>query len=220
MKKSLASKLAVFFVVCAVIFSCVAVSAFAADTTATLGLSSLLNESNEVEVVLTLSKGVKLSTIQAEINYDKDLVTYKGSEYLAGQQNATNGKVAGIVLINDIWKEAVDDTVDTDIVKLTFTVNEGVSAKDATFSLGKVTATDNSDATITFAKGSAESTKVVVTAKPTTTAPDGGNNGGGNANGNSPATAGTIAASLAGVAVAATAAAVAVIVIKKKNNAE
>ena len=218
MKKSLASKIAVVIVALCIMASCIAVSAYAA-TLPTLSLSSSVNGSNQVEVILTVSDGADLATIQAEIKYDTSVVTYKGSEYLAGQQNATNSTVAGIALINDIWKESTNTK--TDIVKLTFTVNAGVSAADAAFSIGNVTATDSNDAAITF--GDKTGTTVNVTATTTTaaaTTTSSSSSTKGNTNGKSPATAGTIAASLAGVAVAAAGAAVAVIVIKKKNNAK
>ena len=216
MKKKLSSVVAVL-AVAAVLFSVMAVSVFAAKPKLTLSTDTTSN--GQTEVILSVSKGSDLATLQAALKYDADKVTLMSVEYLSGDYNKSNTDTAGVAVINDVWEESVNDKAD--LVRFVFSANDNAKV---TFSLDDIKATDSNDNPINFDAPKA----VKVAVKQAQPQPDTDGSGSsatpanisGSTDGNSPRTSGTVAASCAGVCAAAIAAAAVVIVLKKKNNAQ
>jgi len=223
MKKSVKT-IIVLFAVMALLAASIVLSASAASPS--LKLRAETNSSGQTEVILSVSKGADLATIQAAVKYDSSKVKFVSVEYLSGDKNVSNTNTDGVVLINDIWLESVND--EADIVKVVFAAP---SDTEATFTVEDIKATDSNDRIIDFAAPKA----VKVSMKASSPNPDASNssnsssssstgfdnnsNIAGGTNGTSPNT-GKLIASAAGVGLAAAAAAGVVIFLKKKNKRE
>jgi hypothetical protein len=208
-------KLFAVIVAVAVLMSAFAVCAFAASPE--LKLKSGTTSNGLTEIVISVSKGADLATLKAEVKYDSSKVTLMSVEYLSGDQNVSNTDTAGVALINDVWKESVND--EADLVRLVFS---STSQTETTISVENIKATDSNDNPINF---KTVSIKANVNANnPQPDQSNGSSSSGsatpGSANGSSPRTAGAVAASAAGVCGVAIAAAAVVIILKKKNNEE
>ena len=207
-------KIFAVIVAVAVLMSALAFCVFAASPE--LKLRSGTTSNGATEVIISVSKGADLATLQAEVKYDSSKLTLNSVEYLSGDQNVSNTETAGVALINDVWAESVND--EADLVRLVFTSN---SETETTISVENIKATDSNDNPIDFKTVSIKTEVKANNPQPdTTTTPSGGSSISGNTNGTSPRTAGTIVASAAGVCGVAVAAAALVIFLKKKNNEE
>ena len=218
MKKTVKYVVSVLAVVSLILTSLALVS-FAASPKITM--SSGTTSNGQTEVIITVSKGSDLATFQAAVKYETDKIKLVSVEYLAGDKNVSNTDTEGVVLVNDIWVESINDK--TDIIRLVFS---GTSDTSTTVTLEDIKATDSNDNTINFKEPVTiklkvkENTPDAATDPTATTAPSSNTSGDsnipGNTNGTSPNT-GRIIASAAGVCGAAVAAAAVVVVLKKKS---
>ena len=159
MKKTISSVIAIIAVV-SLLACAFAVSAFAAEPK--LKLTTNTTSNDQTEIIISVTKGSDLATLQAAVKYDPEGAKLMSVEYLSGDQNISNTDTKGVVLINDVWAESL--TKAEDIVRLVFSID---STKGAEISLEDIKATDSNDNPITFS----EPKPVVFEAETTTAAP-------------------------------------------------
>lgn len=221
MKKTVKLVVSVFMIV-SLFMTSLALVSFAASPKLTMTTGTTSN--GQTELIVTVSKGSDLATIQAALKYESDKVKLMSVEYLSGDKNVSNTETQGVALVNDVWIEkGLSD--ETQIIRFVFS---GTADTETTFSLEDIKATDSNDQPINFKPVTAK-VKVKANTPDQATDPSGSGSGsqggssgnipGGSTNGTSPNT-GKIIASAAGICAAALAAAAVVLIIKKKNGKE
>ena len=158
-----------------------------------------------------------LATLETNLRYDAEKLTFSNVEYGVGDMNTYNADTAGQVKLYMVWSNSQQDAAT--LVTVTFKVKEGAQGSTS-LSFTDTAATDSTDAKLPLVIGSSTAGSANAVQVQLTEAPQGGETTAPHANTdeNNPSTAGKYAAvGSAAFVVAAAAVAISVAVKRKKD---